>query len=371
MNEEKFGNYLRTLYRKNKERRMPLRAMMELTYACNHRCVHCYNPSPRDKQELATAEVKGILDQLVDLGTLQISFTGGEIFTRSDCMDIVLYARTKGLKVVLMTNGSLITDEMADTLISWGVSRFEISFLGASRETFDGITRVPGSFEMVISVVKMLRGKGVIPMIKTCVIDMNIEEVEKIARLAQTLDVSFSYSPLVIPRLDCDCSPGQLRISPDQFLDIRTRFRHLAPSPQKKRIKRPPRRTEPRPGFWERESVFNCMVGRTGIFINPYGEVKPCLTLPEPSFDLRTMRVGEAWSKVKEFVDTLKPPEDWECYTCEYQDWCSWCPGRGYLNTKNIFGCPPYFKELAKVRKKRFEERKAKRGSGGTAPAEK
>ena len=102
------------------------------------------------------------------------------------------------------------------------------------------------------------------------------------------------------------------------------------------------------------------MAGQTVAFIDPYGQMKTCLTVPEPKFDLTKDSVEDAWKKTKDFVDTLKAPEDWECYKCEYQDWCSWCPGRGFLNTGDIFGCPPYFKELAKTRQRRYEEWKKK-----------
>ncbi|MCK5237821.1 MAG: hypothetical protein KAR06_12660, partial [Deltaproteobacteria bacterium] len=176
--------------------------------------------------------------------------------------------------------------------------------------------------------------------------------------LAKELDVSFSYSPLVIPRLDLGQGPGSMRITPDEFLDMRKRFSRFHDKafqkPKKTEKKSAP--AEEQPGFWERDCLFHCMAGHTGTFINPYGEMKACMTVPEPHCDALKDGVVKCWDRIKDFVRTLKAPSDWECYTCEYNAWCSWCPGRGYLNTGDIFGCPPYFKELAKVRKRRNEE---------------
>lgn len=352
----KLEQFMQRLYKKTKNKRIPLRAMMELTYKCNHKCIHCYNPHGSLKPELMTEQVYAIMDEFAAMGTVNMAFTGGEIFMRPDIMDIIFHARDLGMRVSLMTNGSLITEDIADKLIRRGVASFEISFLGDTKEKFDKMTQVEGSFDKVISVVKMLRSKGVIPHIKTCVTNLNIDGVDRIADLARALDISFSYSPLVIPRLDLNQEPGNLRILPEEFLDINKRFarfrKHTARNVSGKRAGK---NIKEAPGFWEKECLFDCAVGRTTAFINPYGEMKACITVPEPSFSVTELGVRQCWEKVKEFVDTLKAPADWECLSCDYRDWCSWCPGRGYLNTGNIFGCPPYFRELAKTRKHRYE----------------
>ena len=58
---------MRHVYRKNKDKRRPIRAMMELTYKCNHKCIHCYNPEPSDKFELSKEETFSVIDQLADM----------------------------------------------------------------------------------------------------------------------------------------------------------------------------------------------------------------------------------------------------------------------------------------------------------------
>ncbi len=329
---------------------------MELTYACNQRCIHCYNPERLDRDELSTEEVFSLIDGLARAGTLEVLLTGGEIFTRPDAMDVIRHLRQQGITVTLITNGSLIREDTADSLISLGVTRFQISFLGATRETFDGMTRVPGSFDRVVSTVRMLRGKGVTPHMRTCVTSMNVKEMEGITALTGELGARSSHALDVIPTLDQEQEPTCLRVSPEDFMDIRDRRRRAR---REARTKRPTarRRTQERPGFWERDCLFNCMAGRTTAFIDPYGRMKACMMLPEPSWDVREQGVRSCWESVKEFVDTLKPPQDWQCYTCEYQDWCSWCPGRAYLNTGSIFGCPDYYRELAKLRLAQHQER--------------
>ena len=63
---------------------IPLVAYIELTGRCNLRCIHCYFKPFNSKDELTLSEIKNIVDQLQNIGTLVIGFSGGEIFVRND-----------------------------------------------------------------------------------------------------------------------------------------------------------------------------------------------------------------------------------------------------------------------------------------------
>ena len=355
-----YNGFMRSVCTTNKAARRPLRAYFELTYKCNHRCVHCYNAEDKDKKELSTEEVFSIIDQLFDMGTIHVSFTGGEIFVRRDIMDILVYSRRKGIRVTLMTNGSLITEETVDKLIRLGIDKFDISFLGAKKETFDAVTQVEGSFDRVVSAIKMLRQKGIRPHLKTCAMKVNRDEIEKIADLARNLGASFSYSPFIIPKLNLDKGPTYFRISYEESLDIAKRIRRFPES--KAAVRRPGGRFEKKPigrivkkKGREGKGLFKCMAGRNTIFINPYGRIKPCLILPNPSYDIRRGSARDGWEIMKRFVDNLIPPKDWKCFNCELKEWCSPCPARRYVNSGDLFGCPDYIKEMARTMKERHE----------------
>src|SRR5437016_8157403 len=101
-----------SLSAKARETRSPESLTFELTYGCNLRCVHCYNPTHRVlPHELSTAEVFSILDQCADLGLASICFSGGELFVRPDVYDIFEHAKGRGLILDLLSNASLITPE--------------------------------------------------------------------------------------------------------------------------------------------------------------------------------------------------------------------------------------------------------------------
>lgn len=70
---------------------------IELTPYCNLRCVHCYLQDQEKSTLLSTEEVELIIDKIFDAGVLFLYFTGGEIFTRPDFLDIYIYAKKRDL----------------------------------------------------------------------------------------------------------------------------------------------------------------------------------------------------------------------------------------------------------------------------------
>ena len=113
--------FLTALVTKARAARRPESATIELTYGCNLRCVHCYNPTHRIlPQELTTEEVFSILQQLADLGVLKLSFTGGETFSRPDALAIFREAKLLGFVLYLITNATRITEVVADELQAVG-----------------------------------------------------------------------------------------------------------------------------------------------------------------------------------------------------------------------------------------------------------
>ena len=87
---------------------IPYAVQIELTSKCNLKCRHCF--MVKDKGvELSSEEIMAIIDQLVDMGTFYLAFTGGEIFTREDLFEIARHAKRKGFFLTFMTNGTLAT----------------------------------------------------------------------------------------------------------------------------------------------------------------------------------------------------------------------------------------------------------------------
>jgi MoaA/NifB/PqqE/SkfB family radical SAM enzyme len=94
----------------------PLAGYLELTYRCNWRCVFCYNPRHSDLVGLTLAEWTEVLDDLRALGTLSLTLTGGEPLTHPQFLAIASAASARRFAVRIFTNGTLVSDEMADAI---------------------------------------------------------------------------------------------------------------------------------------------------------------------------------------------------------------------------------------------------------------
>ena len=97
------------IVKKTMDRNIPLIAHWELTYRCNMTCAHCYCVQDESKKELSFSEARFVIDALADMGSLYLTFSGGEILVRDDFFFFSHYAREKGFALRLLTNGTLIT----------------------------------------------------------------------------------------------------------------------------------------------------------------------------------------------------------------------------------------------------------------------
>ncbi len=118
------------------------------TRTCNLKCVHCYMDSDarKYKGELSTEEAKRFIDDLAEFKVPVLLFSGGEPLIRPDFFELAEYARDKGIRPTLSTNGTLITREVAQRIKDIGVGYVGISLDGL-REVNDKFRGRPGAFQ--------------------------------------------------------------------------------------------------------------------------------------------------------------------------------------------------------------------------------
>jgi radical SAM protein with 4Fe4S-binding SPASM domain len=132
-----------------------------MTRACNLRCIHCYADAVpiRDADELNGGESRRFMDDLARFGVPALLFSGGEPLLRPDFFELADHARSLGLRVVLSTNGTLLTDDNVANLRKLCFSYVGIS-LDGMKETHDHFRGVPGSFERTLEGFRRCREAG-------------------------------------------------------------------------------------------------------------------------------------------------------------------------------------------------------------------
>jgi AdoMet-dependent heme synthase len=170
----------------------PYIVIWETTQACDLACVHCRacaQPA-RNPFELSTAEAKELIDQIAKMEAPVFVFTGGDPLKRPDIHELVQYASGKGVHASMTPSATpLLTREAIRRLKADGLARLAVSLDGSTAEIHDGFRRVPGSFDCTLNAVQWARECGLPVQINTTVARRNLDDLDSVIVLLQTLDI--------------------------------------------------------------------------------------------------------------------------------------------------------------------------------------
>jgi MoaA/NifB/PqqE/SkfB family radical SAM enzyme len=361
-----YYNLQSRLLKKAAQKIFPMKAMFELTYRCNLKCRHCYvAPSAvnEGRKELETKQVFIILDQLAGAGCLNIGFTGGEPFLREDIFEILGYAKNKGLNVIVLTNGTLLTPERADRLKELGLNKIDISFHTTHRDTFDWFTKTAGTYNKVLRAIGLLRERGIDVYLKATAMTINEDDLVKIRHMAvEKFGAHFRWGPEVTPAWDGGTENLRFRLAPEEIqrvgeaiqADSEVEFEKVGASEKEKRK---PKKGKRRAYERKHDRLFHCEAGRTEVVISPYGEMRLCLDIPEPKYDILEGSFAEGWQRLADYAKRTPPGPSYRCGDCDLARYCSWCPGRSWLACGDMSACPPYNRQMAELVKRELEKR--------------
>lgn len=129
---------------------------LSVTYRCQAKCVHCSasNYLVETKKELDDDEIRGILDQAVELGIPKIDFFGGEPMIRPGLMDLVAYGSKKGLYMSFTTNGWLLNREQVEASKKAGIGCINVSLDSTNPAEHDQLRKLDGLYDRVIDGIK-------------------------------------------------------------------------------------------------------------------------------------------------------------------------------------------------------------------------
>ena len=196
------------------------------TRACNLNCIHCYAKAvhqSRDR-ELTTEEGFNLIDDLATFGVPVILFSGGEPLLRPDLIELTSYSVSKGMRAVISTNGTLITEEKALLLKNAGVSYVGISLDGLEKVN-DHFRGVEGAFKKALNGIKNCQNAGLKVGLRFTINKLNIDQVPGIFDLAEKMNIEricfyhLVYSGRGSNLVDQDLSHSETRKIVDMIMD--------------------------------------------------------------------------------------------------------------------------------------------------------
>jgi radical SAM protein with 4Fe4S-binding SPASM domain len=268
---------------------------------------------------------------------------------RPDFLEIYTYAKEKGLIIILFTNGTLITPRIADHLAEFRPFVVEVSLYGATRKTYESVTRVPGSYDRCRRGIQLLRERGIPLNLKTVVMSLNRHELEELKNWTAELRVPFRFDAMITPKLDGSQEPCTLRLTPQEVVAI-----DLADEQRSKEWKELIKKFTmclPEP-----ENLYFCGAGIGGFHLDFQGMLGLCLLVRKPGYHLPSGSFREGWNNFLVKVRQQKRQNPIPCTRCELIALCGQCPGWALLENGNPEGKVEYLCQIAHLRGATFDD---------------
>ena len=157
-----------------------------MTRTCNLNCVHCYSQSKnlQYNNELTLEQGKAFIDDISVFGSPVMLFSGGEPLMHPNFLDLCFYAKSKGMRAVISTNGTLITRELAKELKKVGLSYVGISLDGLE-PVHDRFRGKKGAFREAIDGINYAKEAGIKVGLRFTINKRNAEEIPGIFKLME------------------------------------------------------------------------------------------------------------------------------------------------------------------------------------------
>ncbi len=366
------SGYVRTTSKLHKPLASRLsRLDVELTERCNNRCIHCYINQREDDpgleaREMDTSFIQNVLKQAADLGCLTVRFTGGEPLLREDFVDLYLFSRRLGLKVLVFTNARLVTPELAQLFARIPPGEpIEVSVYGMHAHSYDAVASVQGAYNEFWQGITILQEYNVPFVVKQSILPQNREELSGFEAFAKTLP-HMEQKPGYIMNFDLrarrdDPAKNQLirrlRLSPEETLAMVTR----EPEEYLKDMREFAGKFMGSPG----DKLFSCGAG-LGACVDAYGCVQMCMLLRHPDtvnpLDLEQHRERNPETELlpleyalREFFPQVRqvragnPAYLQRCALCFLKGLCEQCPAKSWEENGTLDTPVEYLCQVAHV----------------------
>ena len=312
----------------------PFSLTLEITFRCNQNCMMCPQSTDKwkdnsrllknlkDLDELSSDEIKSLVDESVSLGIKNITITGGEPLLRPDTIEISRYIKSKGITCNLLSNGTLIEEDMAREIVRSGIDKITFS-LDGPKDIHEEIRRSNNSFDKLKNAVNLLKKEKVrihskTPYISlTCTISaLNANRLSETIDVAKDLGVNIHYGYLFYTTKEMEDNTNKIfpiGLSKDEDQNVEESLKQIDTVSLQREINRinekaldcgmrvsfqPPlkgRDIERR--FYDDSFTYTdkCFYPWYAVRVNPYGEVYPC-SMGVNMGNIRQKKLNKIWN---------------------------------------------------------------------------
>ncbi len=315
---------------------------IEITNTCSFRCNHCY-VDKSTKKMMSFDMFKSIIDQLLELKCNSILITGGECTINSDFIKMYMYAKEHGMFVNINTNGFHFSKDVRNTFINYKPDLVEITLYGYNNKTYEEFTHVKNSYDSVIDNINFLSKNGIKFNLKATLTKENYMYLNELRKISDKYNEMFRYDFIIFPKLtEIGKGRNKLSLTPKEIIEVikadegdSEHFRvqvneTLKNMHENNRI----------------ENVFTCQIARGVIFIDCFGNIKPC-TVTDKKYNLCEYSIEDAIDDMQDYFKNMKFVNHSNCQGCYKRKLCRYCPGRFFLENGRYDVKSDFYCELA------------------------
>lgn len=320
---------------------IPLTVTIELALHCNFKCHHCYNfdrtreiPEDLLRKQMPSDLVMKTIDEVRELGTLYINFTGGEALLHPQLEIFINKVKKSHMEPRLKTNGSLLSKEKCQKLDQAGLAGLDISLYGFSEKTYQTFTRKSGMLEPTLNGIRNAKAQGFDVNVSIILHRFNIDEMKAMTEFCQNIQVPYQFSLEITDRYDQSEGARDFEMTTIQFeMLLKSEFASYFQ-------------------FNNDTKAVQCACARSVCGISSTGEVYPCIGAPIPSGNLNNQTFKDIWKNSAELnkIRNLKFKDFTSCQSCEFIESCNRSSGSIYINTGDYTGCDELTLKQAKLR---------------------
>lgn len=324
---------------------LPCELHIDLTDGCNERCVHCY--LPRDGSHyIDKGIVFKVLKEFREVQGLTVFVSGGECMLHKDFAEILHYAKSLDLNIIVLSNLTLCDDRMVALLKEVDPQFVNVSLYAVTDAVHDSITQTPGSCRKTKAAIDTLQAAGVHIRIATPFMRENKDCVEELKEYASIRHVHFVADSEIFGQIDHSCENQSHALSIGELEEL----------------------------LLSRKDIFAksciesdrclydakvCDIGDARLNLDAEGKYYPCDGFhgaiigdarKDPLWDVWT---GEALNRLR----ALKNKDFGSCASCADRAWCKVCLMRNYNETGNMFTHAPWRCDATRLYRRIFEEK--------------
>ena len=324
---------------------LPSELHIDLTDGCNERCVHCYLPKGGTHYLHKGVALK-VLKEFREAQGLTVLVSGGECMLHKDFAEILRFAKSLDLNIIVLSNLTLCDDRMVALLKEIDPQFVNVSLYAVTESVHDSITQMPGSCKKTKAAIDALQASGVHIRIATPFMHENKGCVEELKEYAVARHVHLVADSEIFGQIDHSCTNQSHALSIQDLEMLLSSHKDVFGK-----------------GRIESERCLCdakvCDIGEGRLNLDAEGKYYPCdgfhgAIIGDAQKDsLWEVWTGEALNKLR----ALKNRDFGNCASCADRAWCKVCPMRNYNETGNMLAHASWRCEATRLYRRIFEEK--------------